>query len=83
MTTERTEKVTPLPEESSRVEDLAQSTGGGLAQLTGEVRIRTTSREYDLDEGSWLSVRSEGGASWLCVWNKSYDGKAPNLKIRL
>lgn len=79
----KTKKVTPSESDWRQVQDLAQATGGGLVQLTGELRIQTTSQQIVVYEGSWMTVRNEGSVSWLFVWNEDYVNQPPNLMIRL
>lgn len=81
--THTTKKVTPTDDGISQVKDLADATGGGLVQLTGELRIQTTGRQVVVYEGSWIAVRSQAGESWLFVWNESYGNQPPNMMLRL
>lgn len=78
----KTKKLTPAPEDSHQVKELSEATGGGMAQNATEIYVYVDGQRYTIYAGSYLTVRREGGSSWVCVWNETNEGE-PNLKIRI
>lgn len=78
----KTKKLTPMSEDSHQVKELSEATGGGMAQNSTEINFYVEGRRYIIYAGSYLSVRRQGGAAWVCVWNETNEGE-PDLMIRV
>lgn len=79
---EKTKKLQPDSAEKSQMKELSKATGGGMVQNSDEHFVEVGGKRYVIYKQSYLAVRYERGAAWLCVWNEINEGE-PNLMIRL